>query len=447
MIKAWPYLLCIPLFWSGGALAAPPVGADTPSVQVTAPERLTLADAQALALQNHPQIRASDYQVKAAKQNVTIVRSAYLPQAGANAVRAFADDDTRIMAGPGINNTTILDRGAYGMSVSQLITDFGRTSDLIDASKLQVDAQKSRADLTHDTVLLNVTRAYFSVLRAQALVRVAESTQRARKTFLDQMTSMQEAHLKSNLDLNLAQQGVQEAGLLQLQAESALSDAEGTLSEALGYGDDRHFELVDETTVSPYPPNVQPLLEKALQNNPEIAALRAEWNAKRKQADADEKAEYPTISALAYAGDTPYYDSSANINRTYATGGINLSIPLYTGGKLSAQHKKSSYEADATKQELDVKTNIISRDIRTAWNNTRTSYENIEVSKNLLSNSKEALDLIQTRYELGKSSIVELAQAQLGETSAEIAAANAQYEYLIQRALLDYAVGNTPRTL
>ncbi|OYW71886.1 MAG: hypothetical protein B7Z37_26515, partial [Verrucomicrobia bacterium 12-59-8] len=388
--------------------AAAPSAANPPAAD--AGEPLTLAEAQALALKNHPQIMASDLQLEAAKQSVKIARSNYLPQATGNAVSAFADDNTRVMAGNGISNPTILDRGAYGVSLSQLITDFGRTSDLVDASKLQVDAQKSRADWTRETVLLNVTRAYYSVLRAQALVKVAQSTQHARATFLDQMTSLKEARMKSNLDVNLARQGVQEAGLLKLRADSALNDAQGALAEALGYSDTHHFALADEAAITPYPATLEPLLDQALQSNPEIVALRAEWEAARKQADAEEKAEYPTVSAMAYAGDTPFYDSGASINRTYGVAGVNVSIPLYTGGRLSAQRKKSSYQADATKQQLDAKTNVLSRDIRAAWNNTRTAFENIEVSKNLLSNNRETLDLIQARYELGKSSIVELAQ-------------------------------------
>lgn len=406
-----------------------------------AQERLTLAEAQSLALENHPQIQAGDLKVKMTKQNVKIARSNYLPQLGGHAARVFADDDTRIMAGTGINNPTILDRGAYGVSLSQLITDFGRTSDLVDASRLQVEAQKSRADLTRDTVVLNVTRAYFSVLRAQALMRVAQSTQASRKAFLDQIVSLQEARMKSDLDLNLARQGVQEAGLLRLRAQGALDDAQAALSEALGFNEVRDIALVDEIAIVPYPASVQPLLDQAMGKNPEIRALQAELQAARMQADAEGKAEYPTVSALAYAGDTPVYKSAPTVNRTYATAGVNISIPIYTGGRLSAQRKRATYQAEAAKQELDARANLLSRDIRAAWNNTRTAYENIEVSKNLLSNSNETLELIQARYDLGKSSIVELAQAQLNETTAEIAAANAQYEYLIQRAVLSYATG------
>lgn len=415
----------------------------SPAYAKPIPESLTLAQAQAIALENHPQIQAGDLKVKAAKQNVKVARSGYLPQLNGNALRVAADDNTRLLAGPGINNPTILDRGAYGVSLSQLITDFGRTSDLIDASKLQVEAQKSRAELTRQMVVLNVTRAYYSVLRAQALVKVAKSTQKARKAFLEQVTSLQKERMKSNLDTNLAQQGVQEAGLLALQARNALDDAQTSLSEALGFGDSLTITLADEGVITPYPTDIQPLLDRAVEKNPEVKALRGEWEATRKKANADEKAEYPTLSALGYAGDSPFYNSAAPVKRSYATAGLNLSIPLYSGGRISAEAKRTSYQADAARQELDARMHVLSRDVRAAWNNTRTAYENIEVSKNLLNNSRETLELMQARYGLGKSSIVELAQAQLNATTAEISAANARYEYFLQRALLDFATGSS----
>jgi outer membrane protein len=427
-------------------LVSPACAAQAPAMATeVAPESLTLAEAQALALKNYPRIKASAVKLSAAKQAVKIARSNYLPQANANAVKVFADDNTRVMAGSGINNPTILDRGAYGLSVSQLITDFGHTSDLVDASKLHVDAAKSRAELTKDTVLLNVTRAYYNVLRAQALLKVADSTRHARATFLEQMTSLRKERLKSDLDQSLAKQAVQEADLLVLRAKGNFDDAESALSEALGYSDTHHFSLSDDTAITPYPDDLQPLLDAALKNNPEIVALHAEWQAASKQADAEETANYPTVSALAYAGETPDYGGSASINRNYAAAGINVSIPLYTGGRLTAQRKKASFEADAAKQELDTKTNELSRDIHAAWNNTRTAYQNIDVSKNLMQTNKEALELTQARYDLGKSSIVDLTQAQLNETSSEIAAADAQYEYLTQQALLQYTIGATPK--
>src|SRR5271168_168017 len=95
-----------------------------------APSVLSLADAQKIALQNHPQIAAADYRALAAREVLTETRSGYYPNANlyADAVGATTEN-ARILAG-GVNNPSVYNRVAGGLAVSQLITDFGRTANL-----------------------------------------------------------------------------------------------------------------------------------------------------------------------------------------------------------------------------------------------------------------------------------------------------------------------------
>jgi outer membrane protein len=83
----------------------------------------------------------------------------------------------------------------------------------------------------------------------------------------------------------------------------------------------------------------------------------------------------------------------------------------------------------------------IARDVRAAWADGTTAYQQIGVADQLLNQSKLALALAQGRYNLGLSSIVELSQAQLSETEAEIQDVNAKYDYRDQNAALQYQVG------
>jgi outer membrane protein len=75
--------------------------------------------------------------------------------------------------------------------------------------------------------------------------------------------------------------------------------------------------------------------------------------------------------------------------------------------------------------------------------NADNAQKRLSLTADLLAQANLALDLAQTRYNLGLSSIVELSQAQLQKTSAEIGAASAKYEYGLQRAVLDYQIGLT----
>ncbi|MDR3560871.1 MAG: TolC family protein, partial [Negativicutes bacterium] len=214
-------------------------------------QSLTLAEAQHMALANHPQIKASDYEASAAEEEITATRSGYFPQISGNAIRAFADDGTRLAATGGLNNPTVIDRGSVGVGVSQLITDFGRTNAMVDATKAAFEAQKQRAEYSRSAVLLNVTRAYYDALRAQALIKVAQDTLKTRKTLLDQMTQLRDVKLRSDLDLSIASQGMDDANLLMLKAENNRNDAMAELSEALGYSETHIFSLADNNQATP----------------------------------------------------------------------------------------------------------------------------------------------------------------------------------------------------
>ncbi len=83
----------------------------------------------------------------------------------------------------------------------------------------------------------------------------------------------------------------------------------------------------------------------------------------------------------------------------------------------------------------------VSEQVRDAWYSADEAHQSLDVTARLVAQSKEALRLAQDRYDTGLGSIVELNEAQLNETSAEISAADATYTYLSRRAELDFAAG------
>jgi len=407
---------------------------------------LTLAEAQRIALNNHPQIKASDYETKAAEEDVTSKRAGYYPHVSANAERAFAEQNTRLAAIGSLNNPTVIDRGSAGIGVSQLITDFGRTDAEVEASKAALEAQKQRADLSRADILLSVTRAFYDALRAQALLKVAGDTIKTRKTLLDQVMQLRNVKMKSDLDLSIANLGIDDANLLLLKAQNGRDDAMAELSEALGYNDTHSFDLVG-TVATPAPDgSLDAYIGMALNGNPELAALQSDYKAAQNEADAATRENYPTLSAVGFAGDTPIRTADQHIDPTYAAGGFNLSIPLYTGGRITADADKAEAHANAAKMRVEIKKNTLTRDIHLAFDSVQTAYKNISVAAQMSQNAAKSLELTQARYDLGKSSIVDLNQAQLAQTQAAVGETDATYEYLIRRAVLDYTIGKFSET-
>src|SRR5579862_9362585 len=123
------------------ALYASLLLAASPPCWSQAPQQLTLAQAEQTARQNHPLIQASQSLADAATAQVKEARSAYYPVANASLTGALADKDSRIAAGA-LNNPVIYNRYANGVTVGQLVTDFGRTQELVKSSNLNAQARQ-----------------------------------------------------------------------------------------------------------------------------------------------------------------------------------------------------------------------------------------------------------------------------------------------------------------
>jgi outer membrane protein len=405
-----------------------------------APSLLTLADAQKLALQNHPQIAAANYRALAAQEVEKETRAGYYPNANLYADAVGANEEgTRIMAG-GLNNPSVYDRDAGGLEVSQLITDFGRTANLTASSKLQAQAANQNANATREQVLLQVSINYFGTLGAQAVLQVAQQTVDTRQLLLDQVSLLASNKLKSELDVSFARVAVQESKLLLQKAQNDADDAMTSFSTALGYREPRLFQLAESSPFVLVNMNdVSQLVEIALTERPELLSLRNEHNAALRFAKSERDSRLPTVSAIGLAGDAPNHDSHLPDN--YAVGGIQLSLPLFAGGYYTARQHEAELKAQADNELVRALEDDVVRDVHIAWLNVNNALEQLQTTEELVQNAAEAYDLAEARYKIGSSSIVELSQAQLGLTSAQIANANARYNVLIQQVNLNYEIG------
>jgi outer membrane protein len=424
------------------AVASASAAAATPTVRRQAPPFLTLAQVQAIALQRHPDIRLRDFDVAAAQQAVNVAKAPFLPQVNGTAVTTLAPPGTRISAYPnGINSPTVLQRGALGVGVSQYITDFGRTGDLVHAAELDLRAQAASSTASRDLVLLNVTEAYYEVLRANALLLVAEQTQRERRTFLRQVTALQHAGLRSTLDVAIAERDLSTADQLVLQARNQRDDTWASLTEAMGSSSELRYTLEAPKTLPPLPPSVDSLLDTAYRVNPTLANLQAEVGAAQSRAAAAKQLRAPSVYAYGYAGVTPLRDSFEPLNPSYEAFGVELNVPIFSGGALSAERKQAADAALAAAAAVEAQRNTLARDVRIAYDGVQTAHGNIGVTDHYLSTARSALALTRARYRIGLNSIVDLSEAQLSETQAAIARTNATYDYIVKDAALAYATG------
>ncbi len=401
-------------------------------------QKLDLREAEAIAIQNHPRIQAATELAQAAKAQVTEARSAYYPTVNGSLTGADAENNSRITAGF-LNNPVIYERYANGLAVNQLITNFGRTHQLAKSANLHAQAQRENVVTSRADVLLGVDQAYFAVLRSQAVLTVAQETVKERQLVSDQVTVLEQNKIKSGLDVSFANVALAQAQLLLIQSQNDVDASYSQLSEALGYGEQRTFELADEPLPSAPPSDFTEVLQQALKNRPELISLRLDANAAQSYATAERDLWFPTISAAGAAGLTPY--GADQLASRYAAVGFDVNIPIFNGHLFGALRSEASARARAEDQNLrDLRDRVV-REVRMAWLNANAAYQRLSVTDKLLAQANQALDLATSRYKLGLSSIVELSEAQLNQTQAQIAQAGAKYDYEGQISLLKYQTG------
>jgi outer membrane protein len=421
-----------------GNQQAPLVDPGTPATPITRSE------AEQIALKNNPQITASHLLALAAGQVTRQTRSGELPQIYGAVTAEKAEDASRIGAGS-LTDSRLYSHAGAGGSLSQLITDFGHTRDLIATNKLQQKAQDRTTIATEQDVLLATDEAFYRLLNAQSLLNVAKATVAARGDVQNLISALTRSALKSDLDLNIASADLSQSQLLQLDAENAVASASATLAAVLAAPPDMQYQAIEDPQAAlpppPAPDSSTSLNADAQAQRPDLQALRLNAQAYQKFARAQILQHMPSISALATGGVTPVAPDGIFVPNWYAAGGVNLTLPIFTGFHIEAQAEEARLRQKATEKQAQELSDTIARDVRIAILNAQTSFRRIGVADQFRDQTAQALALAQTRYKLGLSSIVELSQAQLQSTQAAVAAVNARYDYLLALRSLDYARG------
>ncbi|HEY7337198.1 MAG TPA: TolC family protein [Bryobacteraceae bacterium] len=409
------------------------------AAQAPAPPQLTLQQAEAMALQNHPQIAAAQNEVNFANQQIVVNRAAYYPNVNGDVTGSQGNSSARIGAGD-LPASRLFNRIGQGVVVRQLITDSGRTSNLVASSRANAQAAAQTSQATRYDVLLEVNRSYFDVLRAQATVKVAEQTVAARQLLSDQVTELARNQLRSQLDVSFADVNVSEAKLLLLRAQDAVQEAFAELGRAVGSDQPANYQLVEEPLPAAPPAAPNNLVTQAQANRPELASLRFARDAAYKFYEAEKDLSRPTVSAIAVGGALPYINTSG-IPAGYEGIGANVNFPVFNGHLFSARREAALQRALESDQRLRDQQEGVARDVRVAWANANDAYQRIDVTAQFLRQASLGLDLAQGRYNLGLASIVELTQAQLSLTQAEIENLTAKYDYQTQNSVLQYTLG------
>jgi outer membrane protein len=421
---------------SSNSARSEPASSTAPENHATA---LTLADAETRALKNQPRLLAGQFRAQAANKRTAEARAFYFPQLSGNLTAVEANGDTAVSAGA-LTTSSISTRAAAGVSLIQMITDFGHTSNLVQSAHFEARSATQNEESIRQSILMQVEEAYFAAQATESVRKTAQAVLDFRRVTLRQLSALAQSQLRSTLDVQFAQVMVSEAELTVVRAESSVQKAQAQLAAAMGEESEANYILADEPL--PESPQADPAgyINEAIADRPDLKALKLHSESAIHEARAEKDLNYPTVNALAAGGEVPIHDST--IHRDYGAVGVNINVPIFNGGLYSARSAAAKLEAKATDNDASLREVEIVRDVRMTWADARDAYIQIAVTQRLVDETNVAMRLAKARYDAGLGSIVELNQAELNQTSALITAASARFDYLRAMTAFQFAMGN-----
>jgi len=412
---------------------------------------LSLAEAERIALQHQPSLAQAQGQTEAAQGRVEQARSGYLPQATITATyqRTTGNYAPRPGALPtvaGVTASTSTSSKTYnlfnaGVAASQLIYDFGQTSDRWRSAEANRDAALLTERAARAQALLNVRRAYFDARSREELVTVAEEGVRNQERHLQQTEGFVRAGIRPDIDLARARTDLANARVQLVDARNNDAVGVATLNQAMGLPAQSRYDLTDHEMpgVAGEDSATGGLAEGAVRARPEVAALVEQARAEDLAVRAARGAFGPSLSATAGATDTgtridalvPNWFVGLSVAWPILQGGLTRGVVRETRGILA------SLTAQAEALRLQVRVEAEQAALAVA-----AAKANIGAATEALVNARELLRLAERRYETGLGSAIELGDAQLARNTAASQEVSARYSLASARAQLLFALGD-----
>jgi outer membrane protein len=410
---------------------------------------LSLADCYRLAEQNQPDLATAEAEVHVAEAHLKERRSPYFPHLSFGASHnqqtynySPTPGTSPTIAGLQYNGERWSNSPYYytGLNFNQNIYDFGLTRGSVERGKAELAQAQENRDRVHQETLLNVRNGYFSVLAAQALVQVRQTTVRDQSKHLDQINAFFQVGRVPKIDVTRQEVQLANARLDLVQAQSDLTVAQAALATAMGLPVKNTYALVDVLNAAEALDAVDGYLSEARTLRPDLQALRQAINAAEGDIVAARSNFKPRLNFSSFA-DLQNLKFPLIWNVGF---GESLLQPLLTGGYNRAYLNETEQAKSAAESTLKSATLQVDREVYTDYANTSVAQQQIGLATKADLEARENLAFAEGRYSAGVGNIIELTDAELLAATAGAQVVTARYNYQLAYGRLEVAAGKDP---
>lgn len=424
-----------PLWWAIGIVGLVLSGA-------MAQERLDLEACYRIALERNPQLRAAKEQAEGARARVEQAEAAQGFSLNARYTQTRLGPEVSFQPAPGAPRFTVVPGSRSDATFTLQRVLYGEALDHSErAARWGYEASRQNEEQVRQEVLLRVRSAYLNLLKAERLWEVAQQSLEQTRAHLKVAQAMFEAGVVARFDVLRAEVEVQNAEERLLQAENGVALAKAALNNAMGLPPESPLEVEPLTGELRPTPTYEESLEQAYRQRPELAALKAQWQAAQEQVRAARAGQRPTLLLNAnYIRQT----STAFARNFSWNASLVVNWNLFDSGQVRSQVEQAEALVRQLEETMEQVRQGIALEVRQAVLNLETARKRVETTRKAVEQAEEAFRVAQLRYREGAGTSVEMTDAQVALTAARTSAVNALYDYELAWAQWEKAVGIAP---
>lgn len=393
-----------------------------------------------IAVENNSNIKISKYTQDKEKASYNLSKTDYLPKVAFTGELATYDITS---AGTRYKDSSV---SSYTLSASQLLYDFGKTSNQIDSANKNLEASNFETVKNISSTVLSTKQIYYNILNGYQQINLAKESITIDELHLSQADNYFNAGVRTLIDVTDAKLQLSNSKLKLVQSQYSLRNSKTKLISIIGTQDANSINIKEDveikTKIKEFKKNshnLDELLKKGLENRAEIKVYKKQIEAQQLQVKNTNKEYYPTLTL-----DASYSNVNSDqvaIDSKQATAGVYLKWNLYTGNSTEENIKISLVNLNSLKQQLVQQKLQIKEDITSAYLQVKENEESINIGVLNLKLSSDKLDLANQRYKAGLNDLVEVSDSKLAYTQAKSQLIDTYYNYLNSKSNLDYAIG------
>ncbi len=397
-----------------------------------------LMDVFKIAADYDAQLRAAGAVRDAQYQAKPLARSGLLPEIGAYGDLAYHNQSIQdsSLGSP----STDYDSSHLSLSLSQPLFRRDRMVRLE-----QADWQLEQADADYTTarqdLVLRVATAYFNVLDAQEGVTFVRAEKKAIERQLDQAKQRFEVGLIAITGVHEAQARYDQARTDEIVALNTLSNNWEDLREIIGMKPEKLALLKEQVPLEPpMPADVGEWRTMGLENNPVIKSASDATQVAQREIDFQYSGHYPTLDLVGSYGASRFGEENLRDTNDGRIA-LQLNVPIYTGGGVTAATRQARYQMIASQERLDQARRAVDKEVRNAFRGVHASISAVNSLQAGIVSAKSSVEATEAGFDVGTRTLVDVLNEQRDLFAAKRDYARARYAYVLQGVQLKVAAG------